>query len=76
MAITLQNLLNGEHPANEDDLVLLSDRIWALGSLAEIRAQVSSEVFLIFVGMNVIGAWKGDGGAVLDYIKKRADERG
>ena len=76
MAITLRDLLNDAWPQNEDDLVSLSDRIWELGSLAEICEKVGSNVFPIFVGMNVIDSWKGDGWrVVLDCIKKRADGR-
>lgn len=69
--ITLHDLLNGECPKSENDLVLISDKICELGSLAEIREKVTPEVVVIFVGMNTIGAWKGDGwGGILENLEQ------
>lgn len=67
MTITLQELCSGRTPQNEMDLAKLSDKIWKFETLAEIREKVSPEVFLIFVGINTIGNWKGDGwGGILE----------
>ena len=47
-------------PQNEDDLVIVSDEIWKLGSLKEIKEKVSPELFTAHVIMNIIGNWQSD----------------
>jgi hypothetical protein len=56
-------------PSDGDDLVEWSDKIWELGKIAEIEEAVSSELFTVHIGMNVIGIWQGDGwyGIIRDH---------
>ena len=48
-------------PGNEYDLVRVSDEIWKLGSIEEIRGKVCPELFTAHVAMNIIGNWQCDG---------------
>jgi hypothetical protein len=48
-------------PQNEHDLVAISDELWKLGSLEEIKEKVSPELFIAHVSMNMIGNAQCDG---------------
>nr|WP_252866427.1 hypothetical protein [Wohlfahrtiimonas chitiniclastica] len=61
--ITLQDLIKDRRPKNEDDLVNLSDDVWAMGDLATIAQKLDQDAFNLFIATNVIGIWKGDGWA-------------
>ncbi|KZX37612.1 hypothetical protein B9T11_02730 [Wohlfahrtiimonas chitiniclastica] len=66
--ITLQDLIKDRRPKNEDDLVNLSDDVWAMGDLATIAQKLDQDAFNLFIATNVIGIWKGDGwGGVLEH---------
>ena len=39
----------------------LSDKLWEMGSLDDIKEKVSPELFQVHIGMNVIGIWKYEG---------------
>ena len=45
----------------EDAIVTLSDKVWEIGELSEIKNQVSDAVFAFYIVANVIGIYKGDG---------------
>jgi len=60
MKLTIKDF-SKEIPTNVDELVTMSDKIWKLGSLAEIKEKISPELFEIHVGANIIGNWQGDG---------------
>ena len=63
--LTIKELLNDlsmkEEALDETALAGISDWLWGMGSLEEIKEKVSPDLFLLHVGMNVIGNWKGDG---------------
>ena len=68
---TIADILQGKDINSEDAIVTLSDRIWEIGSLAEIKRQVSDEVFTFHIVANVIGNYKCDGwGVVSRYLEK------
>ncbi|RXZ70382.1 hypothetical protein EPT53_04055 [Fusobacterium necrophorum] len=46
---------------NESKFASISDDIWQLGSLEEIKKEVSSETFTFHIAVNMIGNWKCDG---------------
>jgi len=48
-------------PENERDLAVASDEIWKLGSLGDIKAAVSPELFIAQVSINTVGNWQCDG---------------
>lgn len=60
-AETIADILQGKDINSEDAIVTLSDRIWEIGSLAEIKRQVSDDVFTFHIVANVIGNYKCDG---------------
>ena len=59
--ISLKEVTGGKPVTDERELVKISDKLWQIGSLEEIRQKVSSELFNLHVGMNVIGGWQNEG---------------
>jgi len=59
--ITIKEMIDDISNINEAKLVEISDKLWKLGNLEEIKEKVSPDLFYLHVGMNMIGAWKGDG---------------
>ncbi len=39
----------------------LSDKLWELGNLEDIKEKVSPELFNLHIGINMIGIWKSEG---------------
>ncbi|MBQ7774870.1 MAG: hypothetical protein IJ379_03025 [Lachnospiraceae bacterium] len=58
---TIKEFIGDMSNIDEAKLVEISDKLWKLGSLEEIREAVSPELFYLHVGMNMIGNWKGEG---------------
>lgn len=61
MSMTIKQAFNGSVPNDEMDLVEVSDELWKIGSLEDIRRATSPALFTVHIAMNVIGCWKGDG---------------
>lgn len=59
--ITIHEMLNREFSEDERTLVQLSDKLWKIGSVEEIKKRVSPELFILHIGINAIGNWKGEG---------------
>lgn len=57
----ISDVLQGMEVNSEDAIVTLSDRIWKIGNIDEIKKQVSDATFTFHVVANVIGNCKGDG---------------
>lgn len=58
----LRTLLeNYSHCDIETKFASISDDIWELGSIEEIKKKVSPETFTFHIAVNMIGNWKGDG---------------
>ena len=57
----ISDVLQGMDVNTEDAIVTLSDKIWEIGSIDEIRQQVSDVTFTFHVVTNVIGNCQGDG---------------
>lgn len=49
---------------NESKFASISDDIWQLGSLEEIKKEVSHEAFTFNIIVNMIGNWKCDVGII------------
>ncbi len=68
----------------ETKFASISDDIWQLGDIEEIREQVSPETFTFHIAVNMIGNWKGDGWhfifceekALLPYIPETLNKLG
>ena len=71
-------------PKDDGDLVAVSDELWKLGNLDEIQEKVNPELFIVHVGMNVIGNFQSDGWhsifmyqrKLLPFISKALNELG
>lgn len=69
---------------NESKFASISDDIWQLGSLEEIKKEISSEAFIFHIAVNLIGNWKCDGWdfifvecySILPYVSGTLDELG
>ena len=59
--LTLKEYLKDVKCVEEGTLAELSDKLWEMGTLEEIRGKVSPELFTLHIGMNMIGNWKGGG---------------
>lgn len=69
---------------NESKFASISDDIWQLGSLEEIKKEVGPEAFTFHIAVNMIGNWKCDGwhfifvecNSLLPYISEVLDKLG
>lgn len=59
--LTIKEMLKGISCVNEDVLVEISDKLWEIGTLEKIKEKVSPELFLLYIGVNMIGNWKEKG---------------
>lgn len=59
--IHLKDMIWDKTLIDEDKLAEISDELWGIGNLSEIKEQVSSELFILHIGMNMIGNWQGEG---------------
>lgn len=57
----ISDVMQGMDVNTEDAIVTLSDKVWEIGELSEIKNQVSEAVFAFHIVANVIGIYKGDG---------------
>ena len=57
----ISDVLQGMDVNTENAIVTLSDKVWEIGELSEIKNQVSDAVFAFHIVANVIGIYKGDG---------------
>lgn len=68
----------------EMKFVSISDEIWSIGSIEEIKNKISSECFTFHIAVNMIGNWQGEGWyyifaegrQLLDYIEDTLDKLG
>lgn len=61
MSIKIKDLVKRNIPKDSSDLAELSDQIWELGTLSEIKEKVSPDLFTIHIAINMIGNWQSDG---------------
>lgn len=59
--ITIKEMMDGVSGIDESELFKISDKLWKIGRLEEIKETVSPDLFYLHVGINMIGNWKGDG---------------
>ncbi len=67
----ISDVLQGMDINTEDAIVTLSDRIWEIGNIDEIKQQVSDVTFTFHVAANVIGNCKCDGW--MSIVENHAD---
>ena len=59
--LTLQESLNGVEDLDENTLAKLSDKLWGFGTLDDIKDKVTPELFILHIGINMVGNWQCDG---------------
>lgn len=76
--LTIKDMVEGKGKLTETELAELSDQLWQLGNLQTIQKQVDPNLFLLHIGINMIGYWMGEGwwgifcdqGELLPYLPK------
>ena len=58
---TIKEMIDNISDIDEMQLVKISDRLWKMGNLEEIKEKVSPNLFNLHIGINMIGNWKGEG---------------
>lgn len=59
--ITMKDVIKDKTKIDENTLAELSDTLWNIGELSQIKEKVSSELLTLHIGINMIGNWKGEG---------------
>ena len=59
--LTIKELIADFPNIDETKLTEISDKLWELGSLEEIKEKTTPELFHLHVGMNLVGNWKAGG---------------
>lgn len=59
--LTIRDIIDDVSNVDETKLAEISDKLWGIGNLEEIKEKVSSDLFYLHVGINMIGIWKGEG---------------
>lgn len=59
--LTITEVIPNSTTINEGELALISDKLWQIGCLEEIKEKVSPDLFYLHIGINVIGGWKMEG---------------
>lgn len=58
---TIKEITDGISNIDETELAKICDKLRGIGSLEEIKKNVSPELFYLYVGINIIGNWKCEG---------------
>ena len=59
--LTIKDVIDNLVNIDEIKLVQISDKLWKMGSLEDIKANVSPDLFYLHIGINLVGIWKGEG---------------
>lgn len=59
--ITMNEMIEGVSSIDETELVKISDKLWKIGNLDEIKETVSPDLFYLHISINMIGNWQCDG---------------
>ena len=71
--LTIKEVINDVSLIDEMKLIEISDKLWEIGSLEEIKENVSPDLFNLHVGINMIANWKEGGwgfitGEMADFV--------
>ena len=58
--LTLKELIKNQKNFNESFFAEVSDKLWKIGEIEEIKNQTDEDLFLFYIAVNIIGNWKGD----------------
>ncbi len=59
--LKIEDVIEDLNKLDEAVFARLSDKLWALGSLRDIKEKVTVELFNLHIGINMIGIWKSEG---------------
>ncbi|QSI04565.1 hypothetical protein [Treponema pedis] len=59
--LTLKELIKNQKDFTEDFFAEVSDNLWEIGEIEDIKNQTDEDLFLFHIAVNIIGNWKGDG---------------
>ncbi len=59
--LTIKDVIDNLGNIDETKLVQISGKLWKMGSLEDIKANVSPDLFYLHIGINLVGIWKGEG---------------
>ncbi len=54
-------MIKNQKNFNESFFAEVSDKLWEIGEIEEIKNQTDEDLFLFHIAVNIIGNWKGDG---------------
>lgn len=69
--LKIEDVIEDLNNLDEAAFAQLSDKLWELGSLDDIKEKVTAELFNLHIGINMIGIWKSEGWDSI--IGERAD---
>lgn len=61
LKLKIEDMINDFNHLDEVMLAQLSDKLWEMGNLDDIKEKVSTELFHLHIGINMIGIWKSEG---------------
>lgn len=59
--LKIEDVIEDINNLDEAAFVQLSDKLWELGNLDDIKEKVTPELFNLHIGINMIGIWKSEG---------------
>lgn len=59
--LTIHDVIKDITNINEGTLAKLSDQIWSMGDIHQIKEKLNPELFLLHISINMIGNWKCEG---------------
>lgn len=69
--LKIEDMIENLHNLDVVAFAQLSDKLWELGNLDDIKEKVTPELFHLHIGINMIGLWKSEGWDVI--IGEQAD---
>ncbi len=59
--LKIEDVIEDLNHLDEAAFAQLSDKLWELGNLDDIKEKVTTELFHLHIGINMIGIWKSEG---------------
>lgn len=59
--LTIHDMIKDINNINEGTLAKLSDQIWSMGNIQQIKEKLSPKLFHLYISINMIGNWKSEG---------------
>lgn len=59
--LKIEDMIKDPNNLDEAAFAQLSDKLWELGTLDQIKEKVTTELFNLHIGINMVGIWKSEG---------------